>query len=71
MSFRMATASSSLHPITTLSGRMKSLIAAPSLRNSGFAATENRLGVALFSWMIFLMREAAPTGTVLFVTITL
>ena len=31
----------SLEPIITLSGKEKSLIASPSLKNSGFDATEN------------------------------
>ena len=56
-------------PITTRSGRMKSLIAAPSRRNSGFEHTSNsRSGLRLA--MIFATSRPVPTGTVDLVTTT-
>ena len=54
-------------PITTLSGFMKSLIAKPSRKNSGFETT---LNVPLaFLEMISCTLSAVPTGTVLLSTI--
>ena len=55
-------------PITTRSGRMKSSMAAPCLRNSGLLTTLNGCVV---SWPTISRRRAAvPGGTVLFVTIS-
>ena len=68
-SFNIFLAFSDLHPITTRSGRIKSLIAEPSLRNSGFDATSNlRLGFIFF--IIFETFSPVPTGTVDLLTIT-
>ena len=65
----MAVALSLSAPITTRSGRMKSLIADPSRRNSGFEATwMSRSGRALAT--ISLTRLPVPTGTVDLVTST-
>ena len=61
-------------PITTRSGRMKSEIAAPSRRNSGFDATLKRSVVpaaSSSSWTHARTFSEVPTGTVLLVTITL
>ena len=55
--------------MTTRSGRMKSLIAAPSLRNSGFEAT-SKSACGLVSRMIRSTWRAVPTGTVLLSTTT-
>ena len=56
-------------PTTTRSGRMKSSIAAPSRRNSGFEATSNSaFGLALRSARP--TSRLVPTGTVDFVTTT-
>ena len=61
-------------PMTTLSGDMKSLIAAPSLRNSGLLAISNSTSEPLFASSSRTMpriTSAVPTGTVLLVTSTL
>ncbi len=56
-------------PTTTRSGRMKSSIAAPSRRNSGFEATSNsRSGFAARTVSATL--RLVPTGTVDLVTMT-
>ena len=58
-------------PTTTRSGDMKSLIAAPSFRNSGFEATANGTSqprACNSSSITALIRADVPTGTVLFVT---
>jgi len=58
-------------PTTTRSGDMKSLMAAPSLRNSGFEATSNSTSQPRrpsSSRMTALILRAVPTGTVLLVT---
>ena len=52
----------------TRSGFMKSLTASPSLRNSGFDATEKSCRVSAAT--IARTRSAVPTGTVLLLTIT-
>ena len=64
-----AFASSSSMPMTTRSGFMKSSIAAPSLRNSGFEHTAN--GSAVSDCTAARTFSAVPTGTVDLVTITL
>ena len=59
-------------PTTTLSGVIKSLIAAPSLRNSGLDATSKSIFTPLAASSAFiasLTLFAVPTGTVDFVTI--
>ena len=56
--------------MTTRSGRMKSSIAEPSRRNSGFDTTENG-NFGLRSPMIFSMSWPVPIGTVDLVTTTL
>ena len=56
-------------PMTTRSGRMKSSIAAPCLRNSGLLTTLN--GCVVSRRMTSRSLAAVPTGTVLFPTITL
>ena len=48
---------------------MKSLIADPSLKNSGFETISN-LSLAIFLLIIFLISFEVPTGTVDFVTTT-
>ncbi len=55
--------------MTTLSGRLKSSIAAPSLRNSGFETTE-KSSRGTVSPMIRSTSSPVPTGTVDFTTIT-
>lgn len=58
-------------PTTTRSGDMKSLMAAPSFRNSGFDATSNGTSqprLRSSSSITSRMRRAVPTGTVLLVT---
>ena len=58
-------------PTTTRSGLIKSLMAAPSFRNSGFEATSNSSGkprLSSSSWIVSRTLRAVPTGTVLFVT---
>ena len=50
-------------PITTLSGLIKSLIAFPSLKNSGLEITENSECIQ-FSLIIFSTSSQVPTGTV-------
>ena len=58
-------------PTTTRSGDMKSLIAAPSLRNSGFEATSKSIcspRLVSSSLMTALTFFAVPTGTVDLVT---
>ena len=54
-------------PITTLSGRMKSFIAAPSLKNSGFELTSNS-AFGRSSLMVASTCLPVPTGTVDLVT---
>ena len=56
-------------PITTRSGRMKSLMAAPSRRNSGFDMTSNSAS-GRASAMIRSISRPVPTGTVDLVTTT-
>ena len=56
-------------PTTILSGNIKSFTADPSFKNSGLEATSKSTSV--ISEIIFLIRCVVPTGTVLFVTITL
>ena len=53
-------------PITTRSGRMKSPIAEPSRRNSGFEATSNETFFFRFLRMRSRIFAPVPTGTVLF-----
>jgi len=60
----------SLEPITILSGNVKSLIASPSLKNSGFETTEN-LFLLFFFAKIFSISSPVVTGTVDFVIIIL
>ena len=62
-------ARSSSTPITTRSGRMKSSIAAPCLRNSGLLAMLK--GCVVPRSIVSRTRRAVPTGTVLLVTMTL
>ena len=60
-------------PTTTRSGDMKSLMAAPSFRNSGFEATSNGIlqpRLSISSRITALTFCAVPTGTVLLVTST-
>ena len=66
----IAIASSSRDPMTTRSGRMKSSMAEPSRRNSGFETTENlwRPGFVL---RISSIWAPVPVGTVDFVMTTL
>ena len=56
-------------PITTRSGRMKSWIAEPSRRNSGFEATSNRT-FGQTRRRIAATSRPVPTGTVDLVTTT-
>jgi hypothetical protein len=65
----MSRARSALTPMTTRSGRMKSLIADPSRRNSGFEATSNSAS-GRASRMILVTSAPVPTGTVDLVTTT-
>ncbi len=54
-------------PMMTRSGFMKSLMAAPSLRNSGFETTSNSTLLCLAasdSAIVAATRSAVPTGTV-------
>ena len=60
----------SLEPTTILSGYVKSLIASPSLRNSGFETTEN-LFLLFFLDNIFSISSPVVTGTVDLVIIIL
>ena len=53
-------------PITILSGYLKSLIASPSLRNSGLDIIEKSF---FFFLSIFSISSPVPTGTVDLVTI--
>ena len=55
-------------PTTTLSGFMKSSIAAPSFRNSGFEATS--MGRFAFFDIRSIRVLLVPTGTVLLMTTT-
>ncbi len=71
MSFMMATAWGSRAPITTRSGRMKSSIAEPSRRNSGFETTEKGSSLPVRLRMIRSMSWPVPIGTVDLVTTTL
>ena len=57
-------------PTTILSGNLKSLIASPSLRNSGFEITSNNF-LFFFFESIFSILSPVVTGTVDFVTIIL
>ena len=57
------------HPITTLSGLIKSLIAEPSLRNSGFDAT-SKFADGLIFFIISDTFLPVPIGTVDLFTIT-
>ena len=59
-----------LVPTTTLSGNWKSLIASPSLKNSGLDTTSN-LFLFLFDFKIFVILSPVVTGTVDLVTIIL
>ena len=63
-----ARARSEATPTTTRSGRMKSSIAAPSFRNSGFDTTSNGCEVAPRTTSSTF--SALPTGTVLLFTTT-
>ena len=56
-------------PMTTRSGRMKSSIAAPSRRNSGFEQT-SKSASGRAPRMIRSTSRPVPTGTVDLVTIT-
>ena len=56
-------------PITTRSGRMKSVIAAPSRRNSGLETTAASIS-GRASRRIASTRSPVPTGTVDLVTTT-
>jgi hypothetical protein len=67
----IAIASSSRLPITTRSGRMKSLIAAPSRRNSGFETTPKLARVFFRAFISSRRCSPVPMGTVDLVTITL
>ncbi len=61
-------------PITILSGKIKSLTAAPSLRNSGFDTTSKPNSIFRFSSIeeiTSLTFCPVPTGTVLLLIITL
>jgi hypothetical protein len=64
-----ASARSLSQPITTRSGRMKSVIAEPSRRNSGLAATSNP-PCGRVRHKISATFRPVPTGTVDFVTTT-
>ncbi len=64
-----ARARSSSTPTTIRSGRLKSEIAAPSRRNSGFEATETSAS-GLISRRIRSTSSPVPTGTVDLVTTT-
>ena len=58
-------------PTTTRSGSMKSLMAAPSLRNSGLEATSNSTFIPRWSSSLRMAARTSspvPTGTVLLVT---
>ena len=55
------------HPITTLSGRIKSFIAEPSRKNSGLETTSKYFSFIFFE-MIFFTSLVVPTGTVDLVT---
>ena len=57
-------------PITTLSGYIKSLIASPSLKNSGLETTENFF-LLFFLDRIFSISSPVVTGIVDFVIIIL
>ena len=54
-------------PTTTLSGYTKSLIASPSLKNSGFDTTST-IFFLLFEFRIFSILSPVETGTVDLVT---
>ena len=60
----------SFEPITILSGKLKSLIASPSLKNSGFETIEN-LFLLFFFNNIFSISSPVVTGTVDLVIIIL
>ena len=57
-------------PITILSGYLKSLIASPSLKNSGLETTENFFFKTFFK-IIFSRLSPVVTGTVDFVVMIL
>ena len=59
-----------LVPITTRSGYLKSLIASPSLKNSGLETTSNKFFLFFFD-NIFSISSPVPKGTVDFVIIIL
>ena len=59
----------SLEPTTILSGKLKSLTASPSLKNSGFVTTENLLFLFLF-FKIFSIKSPVITATGDVVTIS-
>ena len=67
-SSRISAAAGSSTPTTTRSGFVKSSIAAPSLRNSGFDAMLNV--VSVFALIHAATRRFVPTGTVLLQTTT-
>ena len=56
-----------LEPITILSGKRKSLIASPSLKNSGFDIISKLFFLSFLR--IFSIRSPVPTGTVDLLTI--
>ncbi len=56
-------------PTTTRSGRMKSSMAAPSRRNSGFEAT-SKSAAGLAARIVSATFRLVPIGTVDFVTTT-
>ena len=60
----------SFAPITTRSGYLKSLMASPSLKNSGLDTIVNKL-LFLFLFKIFSILSPVPIGTVDLVTIIL
>ena len=67
----IAAACSLSEPMTTLLGRMKSSMADPSRRNSGFETTSKVLAVPADCSIIFLILAPVPMGTVLLVAMTL
>ena len=69
-SFIIFFAISSANPITILSGYLKSLIASPSLRNSGLDTTSNKDFLTFFA-IIFSTTSPVVTGTVDLLTIIL
>ena len=59
-----------MEPTTILSGNLKSLIASPSRKNSGFDITSNNFFLFFFN-IIFSILSPVVTGTVDFVIIIL